>query len=68
MLEQLGRVTINRHPDARLTRAALDLAHQLRQNLYDCLYLTLALQLKTQLVTADQHLTHTYSFSPSPLK
>jgi predicted nucleic acid-binding protein len=54
MLEQLGRVTINRHPDTRLLRAALDLAHPLRQSLYDCLYLALALQLKTQLVTADQ--------------
>jgi predicted nucleic acid-binding protein len=54
MLEQLGRVTINRHPDTRLLRAALDLAHPLRQSLYDCLYLVLALQLKTQLVTADQ--------------
>jgi predicted nucleic acid-binding protein len=58
MLEQLGRVTINRHPDARLVRAALDLAHQLRQNLYDCLYLALALQLKTHLVTADQRFHH----------
>lgn len=58
MLEQLGRVTINRHPDARLIRAALDLAHQLRQNLYDCLYLALALQLKTHLVTADQRFHH----------
>lgn len=54
MLEQLDRVTIVRHPDARLVRAALALAHQLRQSLYDCLYLALALHLKTQLVTADQ--------------
>ena len=54
MLDQLVQVTITRHPDARLVRAALDLAHQLRQNLYDCLYLALAVHLKTQLVTADQ--------------
>ena len=54
MLEQLGRVTIHRHPDTRLVQAALDLAHPLRQSLYDCLYLALALQLKTKLITADQ--------------
>ena len=54
MLEQLGRVTISRHPDVRLVRAALDFAYQLHQSLYDCLYLALALQLKTRLVTADK--------------
>lgn len=54
MREQLGRVTISRHPDVRLVRAALDFAYQLHQSLYDCLYLALALQLKTRLVATDK--------------
>lgn len=65
MFEQLGRVTIKRHPDTTLVRAALDLAHHLRQSLYDCLYLALALHLKIQLVTADRRFHRALRNTPS---
>jgi predicted nucleic acid-binding protein len=42
------------HPDDRLFDAAFDLAVELDHEIYDCLYLALAVALDCRLVTADR--------------
>jgi predicted nucleic acid-binding protein len=54
MLDKLQRLDIHRHQDALLVGPAFQLANEARRSLYDCLYLTLALRLRTRLVTADR--------------
>jgi predicted nucleic acid-binding protein len=54
MLDKLQRVNIHRHQDELLFGPAFQLANEARRSLYDCLYLTLALRLRTCLVTADR--------------
>jgi predicted nucleic acid-binding protein len=53
-LRQLSGLPITRHGIEALTAAAFDLAVTTQRTVYDSLYLTLALRLQGQLVTADQ--------------
>lgn len=51
--ERLGAAGVALHPSAPLLAAAVRLGLELGHPVYDCLYLALARELGTQLVTAD---------------
>ncbi|MCH7732334.1 MAG: type II toxin-antitoxin system VapC family toxin [Candidatus Marinimicrobia bacterium] len=44
---------IRLHPFRTLLRASFEIANQTKRSLYDCLYLTLAISLEAEMVTAD---------------
>jgi predicted nucleic acid-binding protein len=54
MLQTLQVLSLHRHADDLLFPLAFELAHQTRRNLYDCMYLALAVMLGGQLATADR--------------
>lgn len=61
MIHDVRRVPIQRHNDGALFTAALRYALEARAGLYDCLYLSLALQLDCEFVTADRRFIRTLS-------
>ena len=56
MLQDMRRIPMQHHPNEVLFPSAFALANQTRRSLYDCLYLTLAVRLDGELVTADRKL------------
>lgn len=54
MIERIRLVPIQRHIDFALFPQALEIAFGQRCGLYDCLYLSLALSLDCEMVTADR--------------
>ncbi len=61
---KIAALSIVRHPDAPLAPAALSLAFQTQRSVYDCIYLALAVQLGTQVVTADERFWNALSKTP----
>lgn len=64
ILEQLGQLPVRRHEDRELLRLAFEIANATRRALYDSLYLSLALVLEGQLVTADDRFYRALLRSP----
>jgi predicted nucleic acid-binding protein len=64
ILARLPRLPISRHPDADLLTSAFDIACKGQRTVNDLLYLALALQLGSQMVTADQKLFN--ALQPTP--
>ena len=64
LLTDLLRLPIWTTPSAELAPAALQLALQLHRTVYDCLYVALAIQTKTVLVTSDRRLINALAGSP----
>jgi predicted nucleic acid-binding protein len=56
ILSQLPSLPVNRHTEAPILTAALELAQQVQRTVYDSLYLALAIALNGRMVTADQRL------------
>jgi predicted nucleic acid-binding protein len=54
ILRQLNRAPLTIHSSALLIEIALEIALALARTVYDCLYLTLAIQQRCRLVTADR--------------
>jgi predicted nucleic acid-binding protein len=54
ILRRLSRAPLAIHPSALLIEVALEVACALARTVYDCLYLTLAIQQRCCLVTADR--------------
>ena len=52
--EMLRRYPIIRHPFIELLDSAYAIAVQMRQSIYDCLYVALAVLLNARMVTADR--------------
>jgi len=61
---QLPSLPMLRHADSRLIPAAFDLADRTGRTVYDCLYLTLAMQLMGKMVTADDRFANSLSGTP----
>jgi predicted nucleic acid-binding protein len=53
-LRALGNAPVKDVPTARLLRSGLDLALELRHSIQDCLFLALAIEQDTLLLTADE--------------
>ena len=53
-LEVLRRAPVTSFSSQPILAKALDLAHQLNHPIYDCLYLALAIQEDSQVITADR--------------
>ena len=53
IFSELSALPLLRHPDAPLGATGLSIALQTQRSVYDCIYLALAIQLGTQVVTAD---------------
>lgn len=63
-LEGLSRMGLDLHPLGLYALAALDLACRLRQSLYDCVYLALAIRLDVAVVTADRRFFDAVAHGP----
>jgi predicted nucleic acid-binding protein len=60
----LPNLPIVRHPILPLLTAAFDFACQTRRSVYDSLYIALAAQWGSKLVTADRHLVNALNSTP----
>jgi predicted nucleic acid-binding protein len=63
-LSQLPGLPLARHADASLVAAAFDIADRAGRTVYDCMYLALAVQLRGQMVTADERLVNSLVGTP----
>lgn len=63
-IERFLRVPLQLHPSQVLLPRALSLAIQTRRTVYDCLYLALAMDADTVMVTADQRLVNALAGGP----
>ncbi len=64
ILAQVAGFPLIRHPEGPLLSAAFDLADRSGRTVYDCLYLALAVQLGSQMVTADDRLANALAGTP----
>lgn len=64
IVHSLSLLPVTRHDILGLLDNALDLAIQTQQTVYDCLYLTLAIQIGGLMVTADQRFVHALQSTP----
>ncbi len=56
IVAQLPALPLQRHAEGSLISIAFDLAVQTQRTVYDCMYLSLAVQLGGRMLTADQRL------------
>jgi predicted nucleic acid-binding protein len=63
-IERFLRVPLQVHPSQVLLPRALSLAIQTRRTVYDCLYLALAMDANTVMVTADRRLVNALADGP----
>jgi predicted nucleic acid-binding protein len=54
ILSHLETIPFQWHRDKPLIASAIDIANQTARSLYDCLYLSLAIKIQGQMVTADR--------------
>lgn len=54
VLSHVETIFFQWHPDKPLIATAIDIANQTARSLYDCLYLSLAVKIQGQMVTADR--------------
>jgi predicted nucleic acid-binding protein len=64
MMTEVQNVPWVWHPDKMLFAKAFDLADETGRSLYDCLYLSLALAIDGQMVTADRKFYEALQTSP----
>jgi predicted nucleic acid-binding protein len=64
ILAKVLALPLIRYPEAPLLPPAFDLADRLQRTVYDCLYLALAIQLGTVMVTADLRLYNALQGTP----
>jgi predicted nucleic acid-binding protein len=64
LLAQLPGLPLTRHADSPLVPSAFDLADRTGRTVYDCLYLSLAVQLGGKMVTADARLFNSLAGTP----
>lgn len=64
LLADMQKIPLRITPISALIKPALDLALASQRSVYDCLYLTLALQTQSIMYTADQRLVNALSKSP----
>ena len=57
-LDSMMRREFRTFPSAQLLPAALPIAFQFGRAVYDCLYVALAMQSKTEMITADERLAN----------
>ncbi|MCX6646640.1 MAG: type II toxin-antitoxin system VapC family toxin [bacterium] len=60
----IRKIPFHNHPTSLLLDAAFELATKTGLSVYDCIYLSLAIQLETRLVTADKKLCELLKKSP----
>jgi predicted nucleic acid-binding protein len=63
-IAQLPNLALTRHADSPLIPAAFDLAHRTGRTVYDCVYLALAIQLRSRMVTTDDRLFNSLAGTP----
>jgi predicted nucleic acid-binding protein len=54
ILRDIRQINFKWHEDSHLLQNAIDIANQTARSLYDCLYLSLAIKVQGQMVTADR--------------
>jgi predicted nucleic acid-binding protein len=64
ILSHLETIPLQWHSDKQLIGSAIEIAHQTSRSLYDCLYLSLAIQVHGQMVTADKKFYDALQFTP----
>ncbi len=63
-LNQIAITSLEIHQSKYLISSALEIAVQVQQAVYDCVYLTLAVRQKCQMVTADKRFINAMKGSP----
>lgn len=63
-LEAITAQPLQVHPSLRLMTCALDIAIRTQRAVYDCVYLTLAVESQCQMVTADEKLFNALQTDP----
>jgi predicted nucleic acid-binding protein len=64
ILAQLPLLALTRHAEGTLLAGAFNLAEQYQRSVYDCLYLSLAVNLGGRMVTADERLVNSLAGTP----
>ncbi len=64
VMNKIRQLSLTWHPDEPLFSKAFDLANETYRSLYDCLYLSLAIAIDGQMVTADLKFYEALQTSP----
>jgi predicted nucleic acid-binding protein len=64
-MNKIRQLSLTWYPDEPLFSKAFDLANETYRSLYDCLYLSLAIAIDGQMVTADLKFSEALQTSPS---